>query len=54
VLAPMMGTAGIMLATSIMYLLSYVCYVMAALRRPPAKPAAASTAETDDATGERA
>ncbi|MEI2416954.1 lipid II flippase MurJ [Orrella sp. JC864] len=36
VLAPLMGTAGIMLATSLMYLLSYVCYVFAALRPPPA------------------
>ncbi|VFR67019.1 UDP-glucose 4-epimerase [plant metagenome] len=54
VLAPMMGTAGIMLATSIMYLLSYVCYVMAALRRPPAKPAAASATDADGTSGERA
>src|SRR5690606_13514551 len=34
VLAPSMGAAGIMLATSIMYALSYVCYVGVALRRP--------------------
>lgn len=33
VLAPRMGTQGIMLATSLMYLLSYVCYVAVALRR---------------------
>lgn len=31
-LAPSMGTAGIMLATSIMYALSYTCYVMVASR----------------------
>lgn len=34
VLAPSMGTAGIMLATSCMYALSYTCYVMVALRSP--------------------
>ncbi|MEB2398418.1 MAG: polysaccharide biosynthesis C-terminal domain-containing protein [Alcaligenaceae bacterium] len=33
-LAPSMGAAGIMLATSIMYALSYACYVAVALRRP--------------------
>lgn len=38
-LAPSMGPAGIMLATSIMYALSYVCYVLVALR-PPAAPTA--------------
>jgi len=32
VLAPRMGTAGIMLATSFMYALSYVCYVVVALK----------------------
>ena len=32
VLAPTMGTAGIMLATSIMYALSYTCYVVVAMR----------------------
>lgn len=32
VLAPSMGAAGIMLATSIMYALSYTCYVVVALR----------------------
>lgn len=32
VLAPSMGTAGIMLATSLMYALSYICYVAVALR----------------------
>jgi len=35
VLAPVMGAGGIMLATSLMYALSYVCYVAVALRRPP-------------------
>lgn len=34
VLAPVMGTAGIMLATSCMYALSYSCYVIVALRSP--------------------
>jgi peptidoglycan biosynthesis protein MviN/MurJ (putative lipid II flippase) len=34
VLAPRMGTAGIMLATGIMYALSYGCYLGLALRRP--------------------
>ncbi|KAI1697505.1 mviN-like protein [Ditylenchus destructor] len=33
VLAPRMGAAGIMLATSLMYLLSYACYLVVALRR---------------------
>lgn len=32
VLAPVMGPAGIMLATSMMYALSYICYVVVALR----------------------
>ena len=35
VLAPVMGTAGIMLATSLMYALSYTCYVIVAWRSPP-------------------
>lgn len=34
ILAPTMGTAGIMLATSCMYALSYSCYVIVALRSP--------------------
>lgn len=34
VLAPVMGVSGIMLATSLMYALSYLCYAAAALRRP--------------------
>lgn len=34
VLAPIMGTAGIMLATSLMYALSYTCYVLVVLRGP--------------------
>ena len=34
-LAPIMGASGIMLATSLMYALSYVWYVAVALRRPP-------------------
>lgn len=34
VLAPVMGTAGIMLATSCMYALSYICYVFVALYLP--------------------
>lgn len=33
VLAPRMGAAGIMLATSLMYLLSFACYLAVALRR---------------------
>ncbi len=32
VLAPLMGAAGIMFATSLMYALSYTCYVVVALR----------------------
>lgn len=36
VLAPIMGPAGIMLATSMMYALSYICYVVVALRPAPA------------------
>lgn len=39
VLAPSMGTAGIMLATSVMYALSYSCYVFVALRTPGAASA---------------
>ncbi len=35
VLAPIMGTAGIMLATSLMYALSYTCYVVVALKSAP-------------------
>ncbi len=35
VLAPVMGPAGIMLATSMMYALSYICYVVVALRPAP-------------------
>ncbi|SHH05106.1 murein biosynthesis integral membrane protein MurJ [Pollutimonas bauzanensis] len=35
VLAPVMGPAGIMLATSMMYALSYACYVVVALRPAP-------------------
>ncbi|KAK66093.1 putative lipoprotein [Bordetella bronchiseptica 980-2] len=34
-LAPRMGTAGIMLATSLMYLLSFACYTVVALRPAP-------------------
>jgi len=41
-LAPRMGPEGIMLATSLMYLLSYACYTVAALRPPPDAPAGAS------------
>jgi len=37
-LAPVMGVNGIMLATSLMYALSYVCYATVALRRPPPTP----------------
>lgn len=42
VFAPVMGVHGIMLATSLMYAFSYVCYVAVALRRPdgPAQNAA--------------
>lgn len=39
VLAPKMGAAGIMLSTSLMYVLSYACYLVAALRRADAKEA---------------
>ena len=42
VLAPIMGVSGIMLATSLMYALSYLCYVAVALRRPPAQDGAAA------------
>jgi len=41
VLAPAMGTAGIMLATSMMYALSYACYALAALRPVPERETAA-------------
>ena len=33
-LAPVMGVNGIMLATSLMYALSYICYTAVAMRRP--------------------
>lgn len=39
ILAPVMGPAGIMLATAIMYFVSYVCYAVAAAR-PVAVPGA--------------
>ncbi len=35
-LAPKMGVQGIMLATSLMYASSFICYFLAALRSPPA------------------
>jgi len=38
VLAPAMGPAGIMLATSLMYVSSYACYVAVALRPVPPRP----------------
>ena len=41
-LAPVMGVQGIMLATSLMYAFSFVCYMMVALRRP-SEPAQAAT-----------
>lgn len=40
VLAPQMGAAGIMLATSLMYALSFVCYAVAAGRALPAEETA--------------
>ena len=40
-LAPVMGTPGIMLATIFMYALSFVCYVLVALRPAPIAPAKA-------------
>ncbi|MBR8653634.1 polysaccharide biosynthesis C-terminal domain-containing protein [Achromobacter sp. Marseille-Q0513] len=40
VLAPRMGAAGIMLATSLMYLLSFACYLAVALRPVHTKEAA--------------
>ncbi|MGY6273321.1 murein biosynthesis integral membrane protein MurJ [Achromobacter denitrificans] len=39
VLAPRMGAAGIMLATSLMYVLSFACYLAVALRRAEPKEA---------------
>jgi len=39
VLAPRMGAAGIMLATSLMYLLSFACYLAVAMRKPEPKEA---------------
>ncbi len=44
VLAPWMGTAGIMLATGVMYALSYVCYVVVVVRLPPSGPRVANDA----------
>lgn len=43
VLAPRMGTAGIMLATSCMYALSYICYALVALRPAPVHKPPSST-----------
>lgn len=43
-LAPIMGTAGIMLATSCMYALSYLCYALVALRPAPLNPQPADPA----------
>ncbi len=40
VLAPVMGTAGIMLATALMYALSYACYLGLAWRARPEKDSA--------------
>ena len=40
-LAPVMGAEGIMLATSLMYALSYACYSLVALRRPVMPPSGA-------------
>ena len=40
VLAPVMGTAGIMLATALMYVLSYVCYLGLAWRIQPPRETA--------------
>jgi hypothetical protein len=34
-----MGAAGIMLATSLMYLLSFACYLLVAMRKPEPKEA---------------
>ena len=39
VLAPKMGAAGIMLATSLMYVLSFACYLVVALRKAESKEA---------------
>ena len=43
VLAPKMGVQGIMLATSCMYALSYLCYVLVALRPAPLVAKAAAS-----------
>lgn len=45
-LAPVMGTAGIMLATSCMYALSYLCYALVALRPAPLNPKQAESEPT--------
>lgn len=42
-LAPVMGTEGIMLATSAMYALSFTCYLCVALRQPAPKPVSPTT-----------
>ncbi|WP_144630682.1 murein biosynthesis integral membrane protein MurJ [Bordetella genomosp. 13] len=47
-LAPRMGPEGIMLATSLMYLLSYACYTFVALRQPPATPPAGKGGKVDE------
>ena len=39
VLAPRMGAAGIMLATSLMYVLSFACYLAVAMRKAESKEA---------------
>ncbi|HLU01402.1 MAG TPA: lipid II flippase MurJ [Advenella sp.] len=46
ILAPLMGAEGIMLATSCMYLLSYICYVFVTLTHDVSKPS--SSEKTTD------
>src|SRR5690606_17817575 len=41
IFAPIMGSAGIILATSVMYAMSYICYVFVALRPVPSSPSQA-------------
>lgn len=45
-LAPKMGVQGIMLATSLMYTTSFICYFLAALSKTPLRSDAASSTNT--------
>lgn len=53
ILAPMMGVEGIMLATSCMYLLSYICYVFVTLTHNVSGTSTPETSSPEDAAAEQ-